>query len=451
MKVPENMKKKMMYRIKYLLGIKYLLALLVIPATAAFSQPRLTLQDAVRIGLENNYSIKISAAESEAAANNVTPGNAGFLPSVDADASISHATENVRTTTRDGVVNSVSAAGSNNRSAGVQLSWTVFDGMRMFISYDRLKQFRTIGELKARQAVEENVAGITDAYYNTVSIQQNIDAIRYAVTVSEDRVRLTEDKYNLGSASKLELLQARVDLNADRASLLREEIRLKNARTSLNSLMGRKPGEEFSVQDTIIVEPSFNYDELRASVVQNNYSLRLSEKDIRVSELDLQALRAEWMPQASAFASYEYSNSLPGSGTFSENRRYGLTYGLSLRWNLFEGFNTQRRLENAAIGLRISRLSHEDELNRVLAAFESQWANYKRGLELLDMEAENLAVARQTIEVAYEKLKYGEYSAIEFREAQRSYLNAQSRLVAAQYSAKQAEIQLSRLAALSKF
>lgn len=417
----------------------------LIMTCALSAQEKLTLENAVKTGLENNFSIKVARSEYIISQNNVTLGNAGILPGVDLTSSINASVSDYRTETQQGVVNERNGASSDNRNAGVELNWTIFDGMNMFISYARLKEFRQAGEIRMRGTIEDNLASIITAYYNIVSIQQNIDAIRYAVTVSEERLKFTEDKYQLGSASKLELMQARVDLNADRAQLLREQIALSNAKASMNQLMGRQPETDFIITDSIIVRAGFDYQQMKDRTLGRNYQLRLADKNVSVAELNLSGFKSLWYPTIGVSAGYNYSESSSDFSTLRLNRSNGFSYGLNLRFNIFEGFNTRRQIENARVDLDISRLEYENEKNRVLSEFERQWSNYENGLDLLKMETENLAVARQSIEVAYEKLKYGGYSPLEFREAQRSYLNAQSRLVSAQFNAKEAEIELSRL------
>ncbi|MGE5363076.1 MAG: TolC family protein [Bacteroidota bacterium] len=413
--------------------------------TAAQAQPRMTLNDAIKTGLQNNFSIRIAEGSRRIAGNNATIGNAGFLPEADMSASKEYSINNTHQEARDGSVTERTNAKSDNASAGISLNWTIFDGTEMFIEYNRLKELRQMGELRAKQAIEENLAGIIDAYYNIVSNQQNIDALKYTLAVSQERLKLTEDKYNLGSASKLELLQARVDLNADRAALLKQQISLVNAKSQLNQLIGRKPETEMIVQDTIIVSGELEYQPMKQNVLDNNYSLLQSSSNISLANLNLSSMKALWLPRLDFSMGYDYSNTNSDYASFKVNRLHGFSYGLTLRLNIFEGFNTGRRIENAGIELENSRIEYDLERSRVLTDFETSWANYASGLDLLKLETENLSVARQTMEVAYEKMKYGEYSPLEFREAQRSYITALSRLVAAQYSAKVAEVELLRL------
>ncbi|MCU7496083.1 MAG: TolC family protein [Ignavibacteria bacterium] len=425
--------------------LKYLVPLVLFISVNAFSQETLDLGKAVKIGLENNYSIKLAKNSLSISANNVTLGNAGFLPKLDASASGSGTNNHVHQEFLSGQVTDQSNATSNSVTAGIALNWTLFDGMNMFINFSRLRELNAQGEINARATVENNVASIMSGYYNIVSIQQTIRAILDAIRISEERVKIAEDKYNLGSGSKLDLLQARVDLNADRSNLLRQQLNLAQAKVSLNQLMGLESTKDFLIQDTIVINGKMDYNVLKARVVDENSSLKSAGKDISIASLNLNGLKSLWYPSLGFFVDYNYSRAEAPLGSPKLNRNNGITYGLNLSFNIFNGFNTSRQIENARISLMTSQLQYGDLKNRLDASFEQEYTNYSNNLQQVKMEEENLDVARQNAEIALDRFKYGTYSSLELSVAQKSYLDAQSRLVAAQYAAKKSEIELMRL------
>lgn len=425
--------------------LKYFVLLILLFSVNVFSQEQLTLDKAVKIGLENNYSIKLARNDVNVAANNVTLGNAGFLPRLDASASKSSSINNTHQEYSSGQVTDKSNATSSSTTAGVALNWTIFDGMNMFTTFSRLRELNEQGEINARAAVENNVASIMSGYYNIVSIQQAIRAIQDAIKISEERVRIAEEKYNLGSGSKLELLQANVDLNADRSNLLRQQLALAQAKVSLNQLMGLESTREFIVRDTIVISTKMDYDLLKERVVNENSSLKSAGKNISVASLNLSSLRSLWYPTLGVFLNYNFSRQESQAGIYKINQNNGLNYGLNLSFNIFNGLNTSRQIENAKIFLMSSELQYNDLKNRLEASFEQEYTNYSNNLQQVKMEEENLDVARQNAEIALDRFKYGSYSSLELSIAQKSYLDAQSRLVAAQYAAKRSEIELMRL------
>ncbi|MGE5403193.1 MAG: TolC family protein [Ignavibacteriales bacterium] len=425
--------------------LKYFTVLFLFISVNVFSQDVLTLEKAVKIGLDNNYSIKLARNESAVAANNVTLGNAGFLPRLDATAGRSSTISNVHQEYTDGTDYDKNSSTSGSTTAGIALNWTIFDGMNMFISYGKLRELNEQGEINARAAVENNVASIMSGYYNIVSIQQQINAIRDAIRISEERVRIAEDKYNIGSGSKLELMQARVDLNADRSNLLRQELSLAQAKVSLNQLLGLESNKEFVIRDTILVNAELNYNALRESITSNNNALKAAGKSINLASLNLSGLKSQWYPALSLSAGYNFSRGETQVGSTKLNQSLGATIGLNLSMNIFSGFNTSRQIENARISLMSSQMQYDDLKSRIESGFEQEFINYKNSIQQVAMEIENLDVARQNAEIALDRFKYGSYSSLELSIAQKSYLDAQSRLVAAQYAAKRSEIELMRL------
>ncbi|HEX2960798.1 MAG TPA: TolC family protein [Ignavibacteriales bacterium] len=425
--------------------LKYLVPLVLFFSVNVFSQEALTLEKAVKIGLENNYSIKLAKNDVTIAQNNVTLGNAGFLPKLDATASESNSISNIHQEYSSGLFSNQSNAHSNTTNAGVALNWTIFDGMNMFINFSRLRELSAQGEINARATVENNVASIMGGYYNIVSIQQTIRAIQDALKISEERVKIAQDKYNLGSGSKLELLQANVDLNADRSNLLRQQLNLAQAKVSLNQLMGLESTRDFLIKDTIVISTKMDYAILRDRIVNENSSLKSAGKNISVASLNLSGLRSLWYPSLGTFLSYNFTRTDAPYASTTLNRSYGLTYGLNLSFNIFNGFNTSRQIENAKINLMSSELQYNDLRNRLEASFEQEYTNYSNNLQQVKMEEENLDVARQNAEIALDRFKYGTYSSLELSIAQKSYLDAESRLVTAQYAAKRSEIELMRL------
>lgn len=408
-------------------------------------QEKLTLEQAVGIGLENNYAIKIAANQSEIAANNATPGNAGMLPTLDASGLRSYSTNTTKQVYASGEVIDKAGVKSNNLNAGVALNWTIFDGLNMFAAYGRLRELKDLGELGSKAAIEQNISLIMSAYYNIVTIDATIQAIKEALAVSEDRVRIAEDKFKIGSGSKIELLQAQVDYNTDKSALLQEQIALSSAKINLNNLIGRPENTVFNVVDSIAVSRDLPYEVLKENTLKNNKDIRIAEKNRSVAEFNLSSAKSLWFPTIGAYANYNFTKSQNEVGFFRTNQNTGLTYGLNFSFNLFNGLNTLNQVQNAGIEVKISSLQEQQIRQEVLAGFEQQYVNYSNGIELINLEVDNVDVARQNVEIALDRYKYGQYTPLELREAQTALLNAQSRLSSANYKAKQAEIELRRL------
>lgn len=415
---------------------------LLIILTAGFNiyaQQKLALKDAIRIALENNFDIQLAKSDAEISGNNFSIGNAGFLPNLNVSASQTKTVSNTKQEYSSGQVVDKTSSASNNTNASATLSWTIFDGLKMFISLSKLKELKEIGEIKLRSQVETSVADIIKYYYDIVRQKHNYNVSLESVAISWQRLKITEDKFSVGSASKLEVLSAKVDLNTDRSNLLNQEVVLNGLKVSLNTLLGRKTSEEFDVDDSFEMLAGLEYNNLIEVAYKNNVDVLQSEKAINVSTYDVGIYRAEYMPRFSLSSSYTYSNAVSDAGFFKSNKTFGYNYGLNFSWNLFNGFGTTLLYQNALINLDKSEI----KLRQTKAVVESNliiaYKNYEKNNEILSLETENVSVAKENLDLAIEQIRLGSISPIEFRDVQKNYITAQSRLSTAQFNAKISE------------
>jgi len=414
-------------------------------STQSYSQEVLTLQDAIEIALSNNYSINIARNESKIADNNSTLGNAGFLPTLDATGTYTKSSSNTKQEYFDGRTIDRNGAEATNITAGLNLNWTIFDGLQMFANIDRLKEMNKIGEVNFKAEVESNIASVTETYYNLIREKQVLDVLVEAINVSKERVRIAESKKDVGTGSKFDLRQAQVDLNEDRSNQLKEELTYEQLKVSLNQLMGRDVNTDFSVGDTIVINKDLNLEELKNLTLDRNKDLDIAQRNMELAEINLRFARSDLFPTISLVGGYNYTNSESQAGFINTNKNYSLSYGLSAAFNLFNGLNTRRNIENAEIEIDNSKLNFDQVRTGVEANLLNSYKKYLNSLELVQLEEENLTIARESVDIALERLKLGNITPLEFRETQRKLIDAKSRLVSAQFDAKTAETELLRL------
>ncbi len=410
----------------------------------AQGQNHLTLEEAVGIGLEQNYNIQIFENRFEIAANNRSLGNAGFLPSLELTGSRSESVEDSEFEA-GGERQTNTGARSTNTNASLNLNWTVFDGLRMFRTYDLLGVLEDIGDKELRFEMEQLISMITLSYYDIVRIKNQLSVLENTVDVSLERIEIEETKLDLGSGSEVELLQARSDLNADRALLLRERNILNEAKIALNELLSRDPMIEFTVADQIPVRRDLDEEILFERLISENSELEIARMQQSAADLEVQQIRGERYPELSISSGYNYSRSEAGGGFIRFNEATGFTVGVTARVNIFDGFNTNRRVQNAQINQKSSRLQLQESRLRLESQYRAIFRTYLNSLELVDLEQDNLSNAEETLDIALERFRLGTISSLEFREAQRTFLAAENRLIDTRYEAKIAETELLRL------
>lgn len=428
--------------------VNFFIPLLLFPALLARAQEKLALNDAIALALKNNYAITISRNEAEIEKNNYSYGNAGFLPQVNLLASGNLANNDTRQHYASGLEVNKSGVGSNAVNSGVALTWTLFDGMKMFVTYQRLKELSDMGELQAKVNIENTVAAVISSYFNIVKEEQLIRAVDSAIVIYEERVRIAEMKLNIGSGSKLDVLQAKVDLNAQKSAQLKEKALLVSAKAALNQLLAREADTDFEVSDSLSVSYKPQYDEIKKTVEKRNTSLLLAEKNISVYDLSLKETRSLRYPRLAMNLNYNFSRSENQAGFVLLNQNLGLNAGFTASWTIFNGFNTNRQVKNAALSLLNAQLGYSQANMQVSTGLLNAFTGFQNALALLKLEEDNYGIAQENVNVALESFRIGKTSSLELKEAQKSFEDAQARLVTARYSAKLAETELMRLAGM---
>ena len=429
--------------------------LLIIVTTSAVAQVQkpavvdtlLNLQECLEIGLVNNFDLQIVRNEELISDNNVTLGNAGFLP----DASLNSG-YNIRSNNSNqfpmegGDVVETSNSNTQTLDAGVNLNWTIFEGFRVQTNYKRLKELQSVGELYTRLEVENLVAGLTAEYYNYVQQQIRLGNFEYAVSLSKERLRIVEARYQVGSLSRLDLQQARVDFNADSSMLIQQYEIVNRSRIRLNELMGVNVDKQFMAADTtILFNTSLLKEDLFNRTMEQNTFLQLSESNLTLSELELSSLRSRNYPYLRLNTGYGFTHFDYNQGNFDRQRTWGPNVGVTIGYTLFDGFNRSREQKNQQIRIRNRELEvHRDKL-AIESDFANMWMAYQNNIELTTLEVESLENAEINYEIAMERYRIGDLSGLELREAQNSLLEAEQRLLTAQYNTKLYEISLMQI------
>jgi len=419
-------------------------------ASSTFSgaQQVLSLQDCIAIGLEQNFSIRIARNYETIAANNFSPGNAGFLPSLDMRGVQSGTINNTDQNLAAGGQNQLRNIHNTNSSLSLGLGWTLFDGFRVQTTYDRLGALKQMGELSARMAMENLVARIAAEYYNYIQQQRLLNNLRYAVDLSKERMRIDEERFLIGSGSKLQLLQSQVFLNADSSRLGRQYEVVRAARIRLNELMAADDLHAGirAMDTTITLIPILVYERLQDQAMKQNTSLLIASNNVILSDYDRKIIASRSYPYLTLSSGYGLSYNTFQAGSLSSQQTMGMNYGMTIGINLFDGLNQRRRMSNALIEIENRRFQYEDIEKGVMADLLTIYNAYINNLRLLELELQNLDVANETLDIAFDRYKLGVLSGLELREAQQSLLGAEERLLSIQYQTKLAEVSLLQIA-----
>lgn len=418
--------------------------LLLFLPNMAIAQEAWDLSRCIRTGLEQNFNLRVVRNTEEVALNNYTRGNAGMLPDVAATNRFGGTLNTTNRTAGDGSVTTTSGIHNPSGSAAVDLDLTIFRGLRVQKTYEKLGKQAEIEGLRTQLAIENLVAGIVSEYNYYLQQLTLYDNLAYAVMLSRERVRIDEQRYLLGSASRMNLLQSIVYLNADSSRYAKQNEVLRASEIRLKELMAVGDLDEgIKLEDTLIsIGEALDYDTLLAHTLEDNTSLQIASGNRTLSELDYEIVRSANYPYLTFSSGYGYNYNRYGTGDLLNQQVHGMNYGVTLGIDIFQGFNRRRELSNARIEIENKQIRHEEVEQSVRADLLTIYYAYENNLRLMRLEEQNLKVAQENLEIALERYKLGSLAGLELREVQKSLLDAEERLISVKYQIKLAEISL---------
>ncbi len=413
--------------------------------TRVAAQDLLTLDNAIKIALKNNYSISISKNDAQVAENNATYGNAGAYPLTQIVAGENFQNNAIHQQYSTGAEVIRPSVKSYTTTAGAQLTWTIFQGFKMYATYDRLKELEKIGEANLRMTIENNIAQVINAFYDIAQQKQQMKATNQNISLYEEKLEIARKKLEIGSSSKLDFLQAKVDLNAQKSKFLSLKISMVTAKATLNQLLARPSDVDFDIEDTIVINYNPSIEELRKSALEQNTQLSIAEKNMQVANAVIRENESLLYPTIYFTPGYNFSLVKNQAGLVLLNQGLGFNAGGNLVYNIFNGSYATRNIQNAKISSYTSKLNYDFTKLQVETSVNKTFETFQNNLQLLKLEEDNTAIVNENVYVAFERFKIGSSSGIELKQAQQSLEDAQYRLINARFTTKLAETELLRL------
>jgi outer membrane protein TolC len=412
------------------------------------AQGNLTLEEAIRLSLDNNYSIRIARNDQKISDNNHQPGNAGMLPVVDLEAGQNYSRQNIDLDIQgqDGIFSvSQNWAKSNRLTAAARLGWTIFDGLGMFMTMEKLEAMKQWGELNTLQQVQNTVAQVTNAYYQVMLENERLRVLEENLEISLQRQLFAQNRYEVGKASKVDYLAAQVDYNSDRTGIIVQQQRIDHAKVDLNVVIGRDVDAQFEIESKAEIDSTLQYYELEQDVNRANPDLLKAMQDHNIAYYQYREEKASRFPSIGLDMTYSYTDSENEAGQLRASVFDGISYGLTARWNIFDGNNSNRRVQNARVEHETTMLVLDELRLQVKGDLRKVYIRYQNSMQVVALERENLEVARENEEIAIERFRLGASDFLVLREAQRNLVDANGRLLDAIFSTKLAETELLRL------
>ncbi|GAA4236922.1 TolC family protein [Postechiella marina] len=419
------------------------LSIIIMSQTVLFAQQVITPEKAISLALENNYGIKLANTNVSIAKNNANVLNSGYLPTLVGNSGATYNVDNTEAEFSNGEVTVLTGAESSRYNASVDLNYTIFDGLGRSYNYKRLKETHKLTELEARETIEQTILQLFTVYYNVAQTIENTNNISETLNISKERLVRAQYQFDYGQNTKLGVLNAEVDINNDSINLMNSQQDLKNFKRDLNLVMGNALGDNFSIDTDIAFNNLYSKEALIEKAMASNVSLLQVNKNIDINTLNIKSEKSTYLPTLGLTGSYGWNKSNNNAASFlAVSTNTGLSAGLNLRWDLFDGGSTITRVKNAKINLEAQNIRKEELLVTIDRDFNNAWEDFQNKLNIYKFREDNITTVKNNFDRTEEKFKLGQVNSIEFRQAQINLLNAELSRNQAKYEAKLAELQM---------
>ncbi len=407
----------------------------------AYSQQLITLQAAIDSALYNNLGLIIVRNEAAIADNNATRASAGMLPRVDLNAGTNYGNNNLHQKFNTGA--EINKSGVSNKAFNGQLavSWTLFDGTKMFATYQKQQVLKDMGDLNVQIKTEEIISDVSIAYSEIVRQGIVLKGTIKNISLYEERVKLAEMKLKIGKSSRSEFLQASLDLNLQKSNLVKQTTLLKNAKLNLSRLMMRPLNSGFETTDSFVINKTILLSQVLNDLENGNKQLQILHMDELKRTQEIKEQESYYYPKVNLNAGYNFVSSSSSQGLFLVNQSRGPLVGLTFNWNLYNG--TQRKLvENVKLLRENTKLVYDDTKIALQSMVIAAWQNYQDAIELAKTEEESFTMANENLSIMSQRFKLGEATILELKDAQQVNEASTSRLANTLYDTKTAETNL---------
>lgn len=431
---------------KTMVFFKQILIIFIFSCLTYFSkgQSALSLQDAIKTGLEKNYAVLIEKNKQEITKIQNNSGNSGISPTISLNSNINLANLNSYQEFSTGAIQERNGAQSNITNASLNLGWMVFDGFKMFAVKKRLSLTEQMSALQLKQQMENTVYDIIYAYYSIVKINQLLQAAKQNLKIYEERKKISNLKFEIGSDSKVDVLLSQSNCNKAKSNIIQLEIQLLNAKTKLNDLLSNPTDNDFITSDTIIINYIPQLDNLKKEASSSNTSILMSLQQEQIIMQSVKESKSMSLPFIQLNAAYNFTRSQSQAGFVFLNRQAGINTGISAGWLLFNGTKNMSLVKEKHILFLNQKYMTNQIQQSVDAQVYNQYKTYMFHQQSLKLEQENLIDSKELLNVSIERYKVGKTNLLETIETQKNLEDAQTRFYEALFAMKMAETSLLR-------
>ncbi len=392
----------------------------------------LSLPNAVFLAVEHNLQIKLARAESDVAqlANHV--GEAGFLPELNVIMEANESNQDINLTFFSGeTINRENAKSQALRSAA-RVDWTLFDGMRMFATLDRLNAMEEMSRQQLKWQTEDIIAEVVHRYADILVAEKMLVFQESNLDYSRRLLRISEQKVKNGIGDRSEVLRLTADYYADSSMTIRQRAEVSVQKHRFCQLLGMDPTDQFEVLNLPEAMSDLTLDEVLRSAQTDNPELLINRYRKVAAEKSISEERAAFLPTLGSFGEFQDLRQINEVGVLERNFTNGFNYGLRVQWNIFDGNRNRRYVQQAKIVAQTLEWEKEDLERNVRAEAISLWKTHLASKQIGELEQKSNALAEENLDLSLRRFERGIAEDIEVREARRNLTENQLRLLEAQ-------------------
>ncbi len=368
----------------------------------------ISLEDALSIAKQNATKIRLSLLDVQKAQEQIRQARANILPQVSFSYSYTHLDKELAFgfTPRD------------RHSYSLSVSQTIFN-LSTLRAIDTVRESLELQKLVYQDLLRDVEYQVKDLFYALLYKKEVVGVYRDDLKYWEENYRLTEEKYRAGIVPKVELLRSQAQLESARARLESATTDYKNSLESFRAFLRldsiTEPEGELNLKEFDIPTDA------KQELYKNNSSLKVALKSLEVQEKRLDQLKALYYPELKAVATYQGNTARVGGSTQMVD---GYTLGLSLNYNIFDGFLRESSLAQAQIELLKQREQLADLKFNLSAQLESVLNNLSSLKTQIKAQELSVKSAEESLRLSKERYKLGIATQLEVLDAVSNYNTA---------------------------
>mgnify|MGYP001211060126 CR=1 FL=1 len=427
---------------------KIIIILLLTNSFILLSQENLSLENAIKIGLKQNFEIQLSKKNVEISKVRNNLGNAGALPTVNISAkrenSVSDQSKNPTSFIQE-------ILKSESTSANTNMSWTLFNGYGIKASKEKLNQIEQLSNGNLTLTIENTIQGILLSYYNSILQKERLYLLQKVVNLSRERLIYQKTKYEIGTSSKMELLQTENSLLTDSSNLILQRLNYDNSLKTLNLILGVDLNTKWNLIDTINEKTQlFNFEDLKNQTLSENTNLRNQLINIEMVKQDIMLSKSIFKPMISfnSGASYNTNTYDIGNSDYQgDNTGKTLNYyaNLTVSLRLYDGGKFKKTLQESQIIEEINKLELGKIRREVLQQLSINYQRYNSNIIIYKLSKKAFKIAEKNYIIANENNKRGIINSFNLRDIEIAYLNSGISYLQSLYNLNESYLELMKI------